>query len=224
MMKKIFYIILITIIYSCSNSPSSNGLEIVGLRYDYALEKNTEIFKINESDIECIDWNNQSYKLTAAGISKINKAMPIMAGGLNESLAMYFDGKLITPINIYNIFSSNVRHVKKSPFICIYESTNNIYSKDNWLILNIYNKNENNFYTSLFNEELYNYLIQKNTIKSKGWSCGAVNMNMNTISNSPNRKFDIDYCRRYGSDLLKTNVNLKFICYSKECEMYLDSL
>jgi len=216
----LIYLFFLTFLFSCKNPTNKKGLEIIGYRYNNSAETEELIFKLNREDIICVDWKNQSYKLRDSAISKI-KESKFTGGYINEFIKLLYNDSVISVVNVLNSYSSNHKYFKDSPFTCVYESTNNIITKDNWFVINFYGEKKQGYYESLFNSDLFIYLHKNNLLTASQWKCDQ--QVGNEIKNKPNLNFDIDFCKRFcGDGIVSSNIN--FLCRSSQCHAFVDSL
>ncbi len=218
-----FLICLIFLVFlsNCNTSEKRRtGLEIRGYRFDHATKTENLVFSFTEDDILCVDWKNQSYQLYDSALLKL-KEKNFTGGYLNEFIRIVFDDSIISEVNILNSYSSNHKYWSNSPFTCVYGSTNNILTSDNWFIVNIYG-DKTIIYKKLFNERIYSYLKNKGLLTGTSWKCNTKS-EYHGAALAHNNNFDIDFCRRFYKEKISAS-NLRFLCHSRECEVFVDSI
>jgi hypothetical protein len=201
---KIIYIYLSIVFLSglmACNTNSENELKIIGLRHHKIENKDDLLFTIYSSDLLCVDWANQSFQLKKEAIERI-KNSKFTGGYINEYVKILFKGKDLTNVNIYNNSSSSHHFTQGSPNLFVFKSTNNIYTADNWLILNPINSNNDSIHLKLYSEELFYHLKSLGLIKGISWECDDVNSNSLQM-NKPNVNFKIDFNNKFKDDIIK---------------------
>jgi hypothetical protein len=123
---------------------------------------------IDEKDINCIDWQHQSFNIKENIAKKIDK-LPLLAS------SKYFFSVTLDSIEYYRVyvFSRYASHSipNDCPYIIFYSKP--IYSvfNDNWFVIRYSRKKENLFYEKVYDKKLYAFFSGKCLLKGKNWLC-----------------------------------------------------
>jgi hypothetical protein len=201
MKNLLLFLITIVFLISCKTSNiKENEFRIIGLRHHANTNTDDELFIIKSSDIVCVDWKNQSFKISEKILNQIKDENKFTGGFINEYLNLEFNGRILTSVNIHNLGSSTRYFVKNSPNTYIFTSTNTIFNPEGWLIINPFNLSENSIYAGLYSDSVFHFFKNKTLLTGSSWECQS-NIQNDTLSNLTNRNFTNDFNNKFNKEI-----------------------